>query len=207
MSNFIHFIPYVNRMDLLKKAVASVTELWRNTIVIDNRNDLTQPDPRQEFDPIVDVMTPQVPLTTAQTMNLMLQMAGNKDFFTWMHTDAEAVDGAGGKLVELACNLQTKWGIVYTNYDAMAAYNVKALKEVGGWDWLRFPFYFLDNDIAEKVTRAGYTIEESKLPVIHHKSATIESDRERKWVNDMTFHSCKIMFSVKWGYDTLTCKK
>ena len=205
---YLHFIPYVNGFDLLTKAVLSVNELWPRTIIIDNRNDESLPNPNDPSCPWykrVAVIKPIVSLNTAQTMNMMWRIAVEQEcsFFTWMHNDGEALDGAGGKLIKFVEELTEPWGIVYTNYDVLAAYNVEAINLVGGWDALRFPYYFLDNDIAKAVESVGFPTLNSGLGdlVKHNNGAsnTIHSDPVRNEVNRMTFSVCDQMFRKKWG--------
>lgn len=211
--DFFHFVPYVNGMDFLRRAIHSVPEFHENLIIIDNRNDLKQPDPAVVFKDLkIKILKPEVPLTTAQTMNLMLKRAndaGHK-FFTWMHHDAEAQKGNGQQMLDIVRKLyknKVKWGIVYTTSDVMAAYNIEALNAVGGWDWIFFPYYWLDNDVHQAVVAAGYQIIDSGIHVWHNgPSMTIQNDEKRFLYNSLTFHACKILFSHKWGADKLPKK-
>lgn len=204
----LHFIPVVNRTaDLLPQAVRSVKAIWDRTYIIDNRD--TEEERAIEintFNNKVRVIRPPVPLTTAQTMNYCAfygETVG-ADFFTWMHTDGEALGSTATELIAIASNLtrnKERWGVVFTNYDVMAAYNLAAVKEVGGWDWLRFPFYFHDTDFHRRLKNGGWELVQSNLPVEHHcgASATIKSDPTRGLVNSLTFPVCQQLYDLKWS--------
>lgn len=205
--SFVHFVPYVNGYDLLERALLSVKSLWLATVVIDNRNDLSLPDPAQDerWNRYVEVYQPIVSLTTAQTMNAMTKLAIKRgcDYFTWMHSDAECAEDIGVDFIDYVQHLNERWGAVFTNYDCLAAYNVAAINEVGGWDALRFPYYFLDNDIHNALEAAGYTLHQSPFgdKVLHHNNAsnTIKKDAVRRQVNSETFAVCERLYKDKWG--------
>ena len=204
---FIHFIPFVNEIELLAKAAQSTVYLSEQAngmaYIIDNRSDGSVKDPAEiikELNLPFKIYTPDVPLTTAQVMNLMLKIAAknNCEFFTWVHTDAEASDDLCKQFLERIRGAKdTKWGIYHTAYDAMAAYRVKAFLEIGGWDWIRFPYYMLDVDIMLRIVKAGYTVEETYFPVKHHVSSTIGADAVRALVTYMLNPVCQKLFDLK----------
>jgi hypothetical protein len=214
-AEFIHFVPYVNCPDLLEKAILSTCDTASKGIgvIIDNRSDLTLPDPKDIFagkgDDCFMVFTPDVPLTTAQTMNLMKKLATEKacKFFTWIHGDGEVAEGSSLVLideVERANAAAEKWGCIFTLYDIYSAFNMEACRAVGDWDWLRFPYYFLDNDYYNRMRCAGYTCEEfdwrKKMNVQHHNgsSSTIKNDPVRMRVNDYLWPVQQRLFKEKY---------
>ena len=91
-----------------------------------------------------------------------------------------------------------KWGVIWTNYDCLAAFSIPMYREVGGWDTV-FPAYFSDNDWWRRIRLAGYEIIESGLPVDHEGSAAIHSDPERLFMNSQTFPLYQKYFEAKWG--------
>jgi hypothetical protein len=132
----------------------------------------------------------------------MLEMSTEDKFFTWQHLDAECLNGSDLKLYEIVEQLfkdEVNWGVVFTNYDAYAAYNVSALKEVGGWDWKRFPYYFLDNDLHHKLKNKNFKLIKTSLPVNHEFSKTIKTSEERNKVNKYTFQASEKLYEDKWG--------
>ena len=210
---FYHFIAYVNCPELLRKAAESTNDVAKNGcgIVIDNRNDLTLPSAEEVLASIPNnnfkVVTPDVPLTTAQTMNYMKKLAvkADCDFFLWIHGDGEIVKGSALDLVKEAadkCSAGEKWGCIFTKYDVFCAFSVEALKQTGEWDWLRFPYYFLDNDYYTRLKDAGYPCLETgiKIEVEHHNNAsnTIKSDPIRNRVNALTFPVCAQLYKEKY---------
>jgi GT2 family glycosyltransferase len=75
------------------------------------------------------------------------------------------------------------------------------LSDVGEWDWLCCPFYFLDIDFMKRVRKRGWTI--AKTPGImcrHHSdaSSTIKSDKLRGLINPYYFSVSQNLMDFKW---------
>lgn len=208
-----HFIPFVNRPDLLERALrpwASVPEfrVW----VIDNSAGSDTVAYNRELEevladfPSVAMRRPHVPLTTAQTMNFIraLALQWDLDVVGFQHNDGEISD-QGIRLLyataeqKLAAN--EPWGALFTNYDVCCLFNVQALRVVGEWDWLRFPFYHLDNDYYHRLRLAGFPTIDTGIPCLHHNEAsnTIKADATRQYVNRLTFPISEQMLREKWG--------
>jgi hypothetical protein len=195
------FIPFVNRRDLLEKAVRSAQFPAVEVNVLDNSNGPSIGIPGARF----IYRRPTVPLTAAQTLNWMQQIASADadygEFYFFMHNDTEAAPGTIQKLYEMAmrkCEHGDKWGVIFTLYDTLAAFNTAAFNEVGEWD-TNLPQYFTDNDMYRRMTLAGYELAESCLPVKHEGSQTINSDPMRKRVNNITFPIYTRYYAAKWG--------
>ena len=188
------FIPYVNRRDLLDKAVRSSHGGRVETIVINNSDR-----------PVIEhtAIAPPVPLTFAQTQNWMLKMAWEEPFYLFMHSDAEAVGDTVLRLVAMAQALtvqKRKWGVIFTAYDALAAFNTEAFQSVGGWD----PFlewYHADTDMYRRLRLAGYEMVESNLPVKHEPSSTLNADPAIKMKVNLMFPCRVAYYRAKWGGD------
>lgn len=190
------FIPFVNRPDLLEKAVSSVppSDKWQ-AIVINNSGG--------DVDVSCPVVIPSVPLAFAQTQNFMLSIAQMRGcpFYLFLHSDAEAGEGTVLRLVAHAQALTTqkrKWGVIFTAYDALAAFNTEAFQAVGGWD-THLPWYFSDNDVYRRLRLAGYEMVESGLPVKHEPSQTIKNDPFLNHINGITFPIYARYYNEKWG--------
>lgn len=187
---FIIGIPFVNRSDLFRKAVASVPDDMRWCLrMLDNST----------------YLNPSVPLSASQSINYFIHVAYSleSDVLFFMHNDAEAEPGTFEGLVEKCEQLNkdgVKWGAVFTNYDCLVAFNMKAVKEVGDWD-TNFPQYFSDNDYYRRLRIAGYPTFESGLPVKHKCSQTIHSDPDREFMNAQTFPMYAQYYAKKWGGD------
>ena len=215
-SDFIHFISYVNCPELFIKAVTSTALLSTKGIgvIFDNRSDMSLPSPMEVLDSAglkgfqyeeFCFIRPDVPLTTAQVMNFMVSISSSlgKDFFTWIHSDGEVTCAPTFLVDEARSRVENneKWGALFTQYDVFCAFNVQACLAAGEWDWLRFPFYFLDNDYYRRLREAGYpTIDIGGAEVLHHNDAsnTIKNDWVRKQVNSITFPGCQRLFNLKW---------
>ncbi len=197
---FLHFIPHVNRLDLTKKAIASVrgTVADGKLIVIDNSNTA-----ECVTSCIHEALRPSVPLTTAQTMNWMRKIAIMEDLdcFGFQHNDGEPGPGTIDTLYAIAEARSEPWGVLFTHYDVCCVFNVEAVKAVGEWDWLRFPFYFLDNDYYRRLEAAGYPCIQTGLPCAHHNDAsnTIKADETRKLVNSHFFPVSEQLYKLKWN--------
>lgn len=196
-----HYIPYVNNHPLFMKAYESCRHSSR-VVVIDNR-DLSK-SPVQPYPAGVDysmfVKKPDVHLSTAQVMNYMLQDSLGLPYFTWQHSDVWYEPRVFDAFCNYVSTRQGKdWGIIYTKHDLLAAYNTTALKAVGGWDALRFPWYFLDNDIAIRLQEAGYKLVQApEFGEIHHEySNTIRYDAERNHINSIMFPASELLFKLK----------
>jgi hypothetical protein len=192
------FIPCVNRVDLLQKAIASVPldDRWQ-VEVINNTGA-----------PVLDGIAagdcnPPVPLTASQSLNYMQVIAKEWEspFYFFMHNDAEAEPGTVEGLYQMArakTENGDKWGVIFTYYDTLAAYNTAAFAEVGPWDQ-NLPQYFTDNCMYRRMRLAGYELAESHLPVKHVGSQTIHSDPLRELVNSITFPIYLNYYQAKWG--------
>jgi hypothetical protein len=198
-----HFIPIVNQVErLLPLALSGCAPLHHCTTIIDNRD-----TPEElalnlaDLAPGITVYRPHVPLTTAQTMNVMLlrATAAGESFFTWQHLDAVPLGDTAEQLPEIAraaFDRELPWGVIFTHYDCFCAYNVGALNAIGGWDWRRFPFYFLDNDLHLRLTQAGYKLIDTGLPCSHEGSTTAQ-DPERRIVNHAFFQASQHLWLEK----------
>jgi hypothetical protein len=197
------FIPYVNRPDLLERAVRSVQCRGVEVNIINNSDGPSIGIPGMEF----IQRRPPVPLTFTQTQNWMLNIAeGDSDygeFYLFMHSDAEAGEGTVQKLIELAQSLTNegrKWGVIFTNYDALSVFNTASFREVGGWD-PELCWYASDCDMYYRLKLAGYELIESGLPVNHTPSQTLNSDPEIKRRVDLMFPFRVSYYRAKHGGD------
>jgi len=216
--NYLHFIPHVNRIDLTSIALNSVRNLWSSTVIIDNSSNSDEViSLSDKYNFQFNVLKPPVPLTTAQTYNLIRLIAIEKqlNFITFMHNDCEVLTENGDlMLVEEAneqfSNVFNRIGFINynnvnseqqrTNDDLFCAYKTDMLKDVGEWDWLCCPFYFLDNDYMRRMTIKqwrSYSME--NLQCKHHNScSTVKSDKLRKLINPAYFNVSKELMNIKW---------
>lgn len=190
----MHFIPYINNIELLKKSYDSA-RLLSDVLIIDSRGLFSlEEDPSEAITLEYGhgILKLPVALTTSQMMMLMLSMTieAEDPYFTWQHSDCNYEPELAIEFEKYVSGLpDTGWGIVYTHHDTLAAYNTEALIKVKGWDTLSFPYYFLDNDISARLHKAGYVMLIKKLsgPINHVASSTINSDSYRRYVNALVY--------------------
>lgn len=200
MNDFQAYIFHVNRDDLLDKAVASIRDLWSELTVVDNSaNGITHPLP------YIRVYRPGVPLSATQSLNYALTDARRhgRQICITMHEDAEAIGSAGLELLNTArlmCAQRRKWGIIFTNYDSLAAMNTEAIEDVGLWDTF-FSGYYSDNDWYRRLELAGYEKINTAIQVNHLGSQTIRSDEKLAFMNSVTFPLYAEYYRRKWGND------
>ena len=120
-------------------------------------------------------------------------------FYLWMHSDAETTELDIAQLIIIAKNEQRKWGVIYTYYDTLAAYNTKAMQEIGGYD-TDFRDYFSDNDMHRRMKLAGYELLESHIQTKHVGSQTLNSDPALKFKHHhFFFPQARELYKMKWG--------
>lgn len=196
-SDFYVYMRVENRFDLLRNAVNSIPEFWPLLTVVDNSPkgiDIELP---------CTIFRPPVPLTFTQSHNWFFKNAKEKGakFILWMHMDAEAVDNGHLRLLEFTRKIVAegrKWGLVWTNYDSLAAVNLDMIADVGGYDTI-FPKYFCDNDHTRRMRLAGWETINSGIYTKHIGSQTILSDPTLKFLNEVTFPLYQKYYEIKWG--------
>ena len=199
MSDFKMLIPYVNRPDLLAKAVLSAQDLASQLAIIDNSVNGLHGDTGWPA-----VIRPQYPLTCSQTFNFIMQLTREMgaNICIWMHNDAEAGPGVCLELLNRAREYNAegrKWGILWTYYDTLSAINTDLLDVVGEWDE-NLPQYFTDNDYYRRVKLAGWECIDTMLTDVKHVgSQTINSDPALKAENNRTFLMYRDYYIRKWG--------
>jgi hypothetical protein len=192
---------YVNGLPLLERAVASVRGLWPSAFLLDNSDgeDLLE----HPLAGALEVIRPPEPLTFSQSMNALFRLAEKRgaEAALVMHTDAEAEAGTPARLLELVAAWQAegrRWGVAFTNYDAFAAFNLRAARETGLWD-TRLPQYFADNDYYRRLRLGGWELLDTGLPVRHEASSTLRACPRRSFLNSVTFPLYQQYYAAKWG--------
>lgn len=134
--NFHYFIPYVNRPDLLLRAVCGLdNEAISRLVILDN----SPGGLRLTEYPGAIVLKPPVPLSFTQTMNWMIALAceWKDDVIVWQHNDAAWHPGACSEFLVEVARIHAgsvDWGVIFTSYDAVSALSVSACLQVGPWD-------------------------------------------------------------------------
>jgi hypothetical protein len=206
-SDYLCHIPYINRPDLLMAAVASLNEdERRHTYIIDQSVD--------GFDSSglgVGHYRASRKVPFSQMMNFALdvcRLSGRK-YSVFMHNDTQCEATSLTRLVERArTEVPGEWGCLFTRdtlrggvYDYLAAFNMRAVREVGGWDE-SFPWYVSDVDLYHRFKRHGFRLVGCpEIAVAHAGSQTIATDQairdeaqaQQVWAHDHYKH--------KWGGD------
>lgn len=198
--NFRMFIPYVNRPDLLKRALSVAPEVAPHLSILDNSADGLNP-----ADWEVPIIRPSIPLGVSQSINFMFRLTREAGCSTmlYMHSDGHAQPGTCLDLLE-CCRKATiegrRWGVMFTLYDILFALNLDLLKRVGDWD-INLPWYCADQDYYRRVTLAGLEAAESGLKhqVDHFSSATIRSDKKLDFINGVMHPLAFQYYEKKWG--------
>lgn len=201
---FVLGIFYVNRLDLLYKALNSIPQYWSQTVVIDNswERELRSVS---DFPEGVTIYEPPVPLAHSQTQNLLHQWGAQQDcdVIMYMHSDAEALPETPSILlsqIEALIQQDVKWGAAHTYFDTIAVFNMKAVREVGPWD-PNLPMYFSDIDWYRRMRLCGYELIQTGLTVIHHNdgASTVKSNAYLTYIHMITFPLHELYYRAKWG--------
>jgi len=204
--DYLAAIAYVNRPDLLRKALASVKPYWKRLTVIDNSpgRELRGMD-LQAAAPGSRLFVPPVPYSFAQTMNLLHRLGAEQraDTVIFMHNDAEAYPGTPEKFLEALAHLQSglrRWGAAFTNYHTLVAFNMRAVRKVGPWDII-LPRYYGDYDYYRRLALSGYELVHTKLRVHHHDGGanTVKADPKLKFNHDIMMPLYLSYYEKKWG--------
>ncbi|AJY74191.1 glycosyltransferase family 2 protein [Paenibacillus beijingensis] len=197
-------IGYVNRQDLLRNAILSVQPYWPHLMIIDNSEgrDLRNADWLKSY---ATVYEPPVPFNFCQMMNYLQKLGAQRDcdFVLFMHNDAEPQPNVAQYFLDMIKMYQSsgrKWGVAYTAYDILVAFNIEAAKAVGPWD-TNLPSYYTDCDYYWRMKHSPYEIIETGLPVTHHNGGgtTHKSDSYKGKVNECTFKLYEQFYITKWG--------
>lgn len=165
------FIPFINRADLLAKALESlpvqlpvlVLDQTREGLVLPQRTSHYQVQRASEF---------------AELTNWAFSFALTRSirWLCYMHTDAECRGDAAYQALDDA--RRSGAAITWTNGDAFAVYDMVQLAQVGMWDET-FACYVGDLDYHHRLRRQGRQIAQSTAPVLHHVSQTLRSFERR----------------------------
>lgn len=205
-SDLLAYIPYVNRPDLLARAIRSVEALWPALVVIDQSSDGLRDDfwldltgARERMAGVFRAPTGAMHFT--QMMNWAQQeaQASGASTLIFMHNDAEVTDPRVIDTVLACSRAPGRTGVVFTNFDAFCAFNVAAVSDVGPWDET-FRWYFSDNDYYRRLRLQGWRTEDVGAEGVgHHVSQTLQSDEAVKRSVDEGWRWHSDHYAHKWG--------
>jgi len=203
MKKFI-FIPVVSNMNLLEKAVHSVNPNIYDEYIIFNNSGGEIPESVYLGTPFATLI-PDQPKSFTETQNFMREYAikNNFDYYSFMHNDGEVHNDTDSKLVNFVENLNEDWGVVFTLYDVLCAFNTRAVEHIGEWGDEEWPTqksgYYLDCDYYRRLSKSGYpqfTIPEHHIT--HTASNTIKNPEELKIWEDQR-SAVVAHYIKKWG--------
>jgi hypothetical protein len=193
-------IPCANRTDLLEKAIDSSRDIGNTHVWLDGISiPFDKPDVTWHVLP---------PMPSTSVYNMFIQDSWDDDVMFHMHNDAYLEPGVAAGFFKHVHNLfetNPKWGVVFTNYDILCAFNMKAVRDVGYWDTMFFQ-YSADIDYYHRMrVHDWHILEFPRDGVIHGLdtggSSTVKSDpvyNYRVQWRQRT-HFDKDYFMLKWG--------
>lgn len=213
MRDWAAYCFFVNRPDLLTRALNCFPDLWDDCTIVDNSAegapvlDLAWPKDRDRGRDFPRWWRPPVPLHYSQSINWMLADAQRKQkpLILHFHADALSTNPAAVSTLLAAARADLAAGkracCWYTFHDILWAISTVALADIGGCD-TRFHDYFCDGDLRVRWERSGWQRVQAEVPGITHEgSATIKSDERRNWENGHTFQHYSALFRAKFGGD------
>lgn len=200
---YVHGIVAVNRSDLLHLAVESVRCLWPHAFILDNSRDGYI---GRNFSWPIPVVRPSVPLSCAQSMNFLQRIAMEQgaDVFGYQHNDAEANSGSAEKYFQIVRSVfssHRNWATIFTHYDILSGYNVRAVEKIGEWDaHFPLPNYHIDVDWFHRARLLGFELVDTDVGVTHHEgSSTVRSDPHLSRIGGVTARMNCEYYETKWG--------
>lgn len=217
-------IAFANREDLMREAVESARgigniHIWAN-------GGMKSP---LDIQNVTHHELPPVAWTTVA--NMMIQSSWEDDVMFWMHNDGFAEGKSAAKFLanteamvaDAQCagshhdpNSQDKtpgkWGVVFTEYDVLCAFNMNAVRDTGYWDPIYFQ-YVAEVDYYRAMLAKGWSVtsDNSVKQYIKHRhhqglpqnagSNTIKADPlfnyRTQFRNRTGFDDA--YFALKWG--------
>ena len=198
MINPTLFIAYVNGPDLLLNAYKSYLPYFDDIRILNNSLSPLEGD--YSGAKVTDM---RVSLNTGQSFNWFRSVAIEEemDYFFWSHHDCVVTPEQIERTKDYLKSIEDpRWGIVFTYYDVFCAFNTQALKEVGGWDTLRFQYYTGDKDLYHRFDRAGWNKHDiGGEGVTHFPSSTMNRCEERMQIVNRIARVEDEFYKEKWG--------
>ena len=151
MKSFI-FIPFINGLELLDKAIRSTDHHIHDEYLIFNNSGVRLPHEFTKGTPFREIFyEKRISFLKMQNYHRAYAILGGFDFYLYMHHDAEVMDDTHTRLVRAATELKDKWGVIFTMHDVLAIYNTQCMLDVGEWgddEWPKEQMvgYFADTD-------------------------------------------------------------
>lgn len=195
----LHF-PYANRLDLLQYAIESVRDIGNIHVWADGV-------PPPGISGTTDHPLPFVPYTAL--MNLITQSSWDDDVLFIMHADGWAKPGEAARFLRFVTDefeRSQDWGAIFTRYDVLASYNMKACRVIGPWD-TQFWFYNGDCDYYHRLRSSGWRqIEFGADGILHRmepdpKVAPFKPDNGSATIKSDPLFNHIVQFRNRSGFD------
>lgn len=199
------YMPCSANPEMMFDAVRSVLDQVDSIEVINNTMvPFDWPDDLKESGKVKEMMPPDS-LLYGQSLNYAVRDSDKKGlpYCFWAHCDILVKPGAVDLLfAEYERIKDTKWGVVWTNYDTLCLFNPRFFIDEDRWDdSYLFAQYFGDNHrgrFMQLLGYAGYVCAEAGNLVTHIGSHSIKNlSFQRK--NDVMFPHCAKIYSDLWG--------
>jgi hypothetical protein len=208
MNKRVCYIPCRMDEQLLWNAIETLVNQVDGIKIIDNTNEGLQLKIEGMNYNKIKVINPLAPQSYEQSLYIAIKDSikeGNTDFCLWAHNDILVQDKAINLLFEKYEEIKdTKWGVLWTNYDSLCLFNPKFFINENLWpegDSL-FRGYYGDNNRYRLMELRGYqkyTADQAGVLVNHLGSKTIHNNPRRMRINGITFGLDGQMYSSIWG--------
>ena len=175
------FIPCAACPDEMMRAVNSISQPWIEIVVIDSSAKGLDLENR-DLPPHVDVFRTSMEMSFTQLQNWAQAEARRRGakWLMFMHADCHCADKQVVPEVLLHAerlSRTTKLGVLFTAYDALCAFNMEAVEDVGAWDET-FDWYWSDCDYYHRMRLREWHIEDwpEAFRVHHEPSSSIQND-------------------------------
>lgn len=169
-TDYMIYIPYVNRIDLLKLAIDSQSKHLDKILVINQSGK----DISKEISNVAIFDMEHMHFSRMQNFAQNLAYYYNLKYIFFQHNDCWLTSDIINNMIEI-CEKDNKIAVVFTYYDCFALFNVSLLRNIGCWDE-SFNWYEGDIDFYQRILRDGYKHAEAGInAVCHIGSETLNS--------------------------------
>lgn len=175
------FIPCAACPDRLQRALRSLQGVAANIVVIDSSSGGLGIDRMAEAGNVgIFRMNAKYSFTQVQNWAQDQARLRSAEWLLFMHADAACCDqDVVSDLLRYADDAarRERVGVVFTKYDALCAFNMRAVEDVGPWDET-FEWYVSDCDYYHRIRRRGWSMLQwpGAQRVFHEGSASIKHD-------------------------------
>lgn len=203
MLNFRAVMTYTNDFESFSKSVEGIKTLYNRLTIIDNSIN----KPVKKYYPHASVIETPISITCSQCFNHAQDIARkhNADVLIMMHSDIEIHEELYlshflDQIEKLVEDKIKDWGVYWTTYDSLAAFNMDTCDVLGPWDQ-NITHYPIDVDYYFRMRKHGFQcLDFGGHWIEHHPSATIRKNIMMDHVNLIHTNDCNnSYYEKKWG--------